>query len=291
MVITKSIDTLIEDVYGLFSDGVEEPSQELLDALGADIAQTVGRRLKEAATARKSGGLRMSNIGRPERQLYYETYGVDGGPDPEVLRPQTLIMFLFGDVWESILLYLARESGHEVSHEQAEVTLNGVLGHLDAKIDGVTVDVKSASPYAVKKFKDRSITEDDPFGYMEQLAGYSEALGKTDGAFWAVQKVTGDLTLCKFDWEELETYKVSERIDYLREVLAAPEPPDRCYTDVPEGASGNRKLDVGCRYCAFKMHCWSDANDGIGLRTFIYSDGPRHFTHVEKEPRTQEVTF
>ena len=292
MGITKSIDTLIDDVYNLFVEGVEEPNQELLDALGKEVADTMCRRLKEVAEGRRGGGLRMSNVGKPERQLYYEQHGVgEGGQEPEELRPQTLLMFLFGDVWESILLYLAKEAGHEVTHEQGEVTLNGVVGHNDAMIDGVLVDVKSASPYAVQKFRNRSITEDDPFGYMEQLSGYCEAYGKVDGAFWAVNKVNAELTLCKFEWDELETYMVSERIDYLREVLEAPEPPERCYSDIPEGKSGNMRLDVGCRYCKFKMSCWSDANGGVGLRTFIYSDGPRHFTHVAKEPRTQEVTF
>ena len=202
-----------------------------------------------------------------------------------------MLQFMFGDVWESILLYLAKEAGHTVTHEQGEVTLNGVKGHNDAIIDGVVVDVKSASPFAIKKFETKSVVEDDPFGYMEQLSGYCEAHGKLDGAFLAVQKVTGKLVLCDFSWEDLEMYNVSERIDYMRDVLDDSEPPDRCYDPVPEGKSGNLKLDTGCKYCAFKHHCWSDANDGIGLRTFIYSDGPRHFTHVEKTPRTEEVTF
>lgn len=288
----KSIHTLVDDIYNLFTPGNHgEISEELVEDLGREIAKTVASRIKEVQEGARKGGLRMSNVGRPERQLYYEVHGVgEEGQKPEELRPQTLLQFMFGDVWESILLYLAKEAGHTVTHEQGEITLNGVKGHNDAIIDGVVVDVKSASPFSFKKFKNKSVVEDDPFGYMEQLSGYCEAYGKLDGAFLAVQKVTGELVLCDFSWEDLEMYNVSDRIDYMRDVLDDSEPPARCYDPVPEGKSGNLKLD-GCRYCAFKHHCWSDANDGIGLRTFIYSDGPRHFTHVEKTPRTEEVTF
>lgn len=288
----KSIHTLVDDIYNLFTPGNHEISEEFVEELGRQVAETVASRIQEAQGGERKGGLRMSNVGRPERQLYYEVHGVgEEGQEPEELKPQTMLQFMFGDVWESILLYLAKEAGHTVTHEQGEVTLNGVKGHNDAIIDGVVVDVKSASPFAIKKFETKSVVEDDPFGYMEQLSGYCEAHGKLDGAFLAVQKVTGKLVLCDFSWEDLEMYNVSERIDYMRDVLDDSEPPDRCYDPVPEGKSGNLKLDTGCKYCAFKHHCWSDANDGIGLRTFIYSDGPRHFTHVEKTPRTEEVTF
>lgn len=288
----KSIHTLVDDIYNLFTPGNHEISEEFVEELGRQVAETVASRIQEAQGGERKGGLRMSNVGRPERQLYYEVHGVgEEGQKPEELKPQTMLQFMFGDVWESILLYLAKEAGHTVTHEQGEVTLNGVKGHNDAIIDGVVVDVKSASPFAIKKFETKSVVEDDPFGYMEQLSGYCEAHGKLDGAFLAVQKVTGKLVLCDFSWEDLEMYNVSERIDYMRDVLDDSEPPDRCYDPVPEGKSGNLKLDTGCKYCAFKHHCWADANDGIGLRTFIYSDGPRHFTHVEKTPRTEEVTF
>lgn len=288
----KSIHTLVDDIYNLFTPGNHEISEEFVEELGRQVAETVASRIQEAQGGERKGGLRMSNVGRPERQLYYEVHGVgEEGQKPEELKPQTMLQFMFGDVWESILLYLAKEAGHTVTHEQGEVTLNGVKGHNDAIIDGVVVDVKSASPFAIKKFETKSVVEDDPFGYMEQLSGYCEAHGKLDGAFLAVQKVTGKLVLCDFSWEDLEMYNVSERIDYMRDVLDDSEPPDRCYDPVPEGKSGNLKLDTGCKYCAFKHHCWSDANDGIGLRTFIYSDGPRHFTHVAKTPRTEEVTF
>ena len=40
----------------------------------------------------------------------------------------------------------------------------------------------------------------------------------------------------------------------------------KCYSDVSDGMSGNRKLAVGCVYCSHKRLRWSDANNGQGLR-------------------------
>ena len=37
-------------------------------------------------------------------------------------------------------------------------------------------------------------------------------------------------------------------------------------------------------YCDYKKICWSDANNGKGLRVFDYSDGKHFLTHVEREP-------
>ncbi|MCH7925728.1 MAG: hypothetical protein IIC51_09360, partial [Planctomycetes bacterium] len=44
------------------------------------------------------------------------------------------------------------------------------------------------------------------------------------------------------------------------------------------------KLPIGCSYCPFKQDCYSDANDGKGLRTFLYFRGPTDFAVVKKEP-------
>jgi hypothetical protein len=80
-----------------------------------------------------------------------------------------------------------------------------------------------------------------------------------------------------------------ERIDYLKGVMEQDNPPDRCYDDLPDGASGNRKLAIGCLYCSHKRTCWSDANQGKGLRVFQYAKGTRFLTNVAKEPNVDEV--
>ena len=57
-----------------------------------------------------------------------------------------------------------------------------------------------------------------------------------------------------------------QRIKHLKNVVADSSVPDKCYSDLPDGKSGNRKLAVGCVYCEHKRDCWSDVNGGQGLR-------------------------
>jgi hypothetical protein len=252
--------------------------------MGSDLVDLMKYRFE---SERKAPHLRLSAVGKPARQLWYEI----GGHEREELTPQVHLKFLFGDLWELVLLWLAKEVGHEVTHEQAEVELNGVVGHCDAVIDGVVVDVKSASSFAFKKFADGSLPDNDPFGYMEQLASYCTALGGLDGAFLAVDKQSGKLALLRYSYEELKQYAVTERIEYLKEVTSSTEIPERCYEPEPDGKSGNMKLGVNCSYCPFKHECWSDANGGMGIRTFLYSNAPRHLVEVKKEPNVFEVTI
>jgi hypothetical protein len=49
------------------------------------------------------------------------------------------------------------------------------------------------------------------------------------------------------------------------------------------------KLATGCHFCDFKKTCWSDANNGYGLRAFNYSNGIRYFTEVNKTPDVEEL--
>lgn len=272
----------------MFNDG-HVIHVDYLGKAADDFADVLLRRMSDYLRPAQEKGLRMSNIGKPLRQLWYdnnlETAKVDFTAD-------TKIKFLYGDILEVLLLYLAREAGHLVESQQAEVHLNGIKGHIDAIIDGVLVDVKSASTFSFRRFKDGSIRNDDPFGYVDQLAGYSCALGGMDAGFLVIDKTLGHICWCPFSKEELASYDPSSVIDRDREALNNPNPPDRCYDPVPEGKSGNLILGVGCSYCVHKKTCWADTNDGIGLRTFLYASGPKHFVAVEKEPNgPHEITF
>ena len=71
---------------------------------------------------------------------------------------------------------------------------------------------------------------------------------------------------------------LKKELTILKELWIQNTPPDRCYSDVPDGISGNRKLAIGCFYCSHKRTCWSDANEGKGLRAFNYAKGLRYLT-------------
>jgi hypothetical protein len=277
-----SLEDLPNDVYALFNpDEDHECNEDYLNEFAENVKDLLRRRL--AKQEERSDPLRFSALGRPDRQVWYEAHPEEGTKEP--LTPKTFLKFVYGDVIEQLYLFLAKEAGHTVEQEQAEVEADGVLGHIDAIIDGVVVDVKSASSYGYKKFKDNSVEQDDPFGYVAQLAGYSNVLtpGK-DAAWWAIDKVSGANCISTLKKTVIEHHQPLERISHLKEVIASDRPPERCYEDIPDGKSGNRKLDTGCSYCAHKFRCWP------GLRTFIYSTGPRYLTSVSRTPDVPEVS-
>lgn len=261
------------------------------EEFGRSVGDIIASRLRETKNSgERPFTLRMSNIGKGARQLWYDKhYGRE-----ETLPPQTLVKFMFGDIIEQLVLFLVRLSGHNVSAEQAEVTLEDVKGHIDADIDGVTVDVKSASTHAFRKFsadKDDpgSLVNNDSFGYIEQISGYSKARD-TDGAFLAVDKQNGHIAYLPFTKDELGVFDVSSRIKYMKDVINSDKEPARCYSDEPEGKSGNMALSVNCSYCAHKFRCWANANGGVGLRVFQYANGPKFLTKVVSEPKVYEST-
>lgn len=282
---TKTIDTLVEDIYGLFDGERIILDEAYVSQFSEELTALIRKRFDREE---HSGGLRMSNIGRPDRQLWYD---VNWKGETEALPPSTLIKFMYGDIIEHMMLLMVKQAGHSVSMEQVELEIDGIKGHPDAVIDGVVVDVKSASSYAFQKFETGSLLQpgNDSFGYVAQLAAYTEAINPdADGAFLAVDKTLGKVCTLVIPNDVLKQYQTRERIAHLKEVVAHDEPPPRCYQPKAEGKSGNFVLSTGCSYCNHKFHCWSDSNDGAGLRTFLYSSGPKFFTHVEREPKVVE---
>ena len=49
------------------------------------------------------------------------------------------------------------------------------------------------------------------------------------------------------------------------------------------------RLASGCVYCKFKNECWSDVNNGDGLRALKYSNGIKYFTTVMSTPNVLEL--
>jgi hypothetical protein len=283
----KTIDTLVEDIYGLFNeDEHHEPNEDNLQELGKNIVELVRRRLARKDDERDP--LRFSNLGRPERQLWYQA----NRPElAEGLSAKTFHKFLYGDMIEQLLIFFAKETGHKVEAEQLELEVDGVKGHIDCVIDGVTVDVKSASPYSFQKFKNGTVFTDDPFGYIGQISIYASQVSPNEGAaFLVADKVHGDIGVVRVDPETVAQWEPAKRIEHLKKTLASPDEPPRCYAAVPEGKSGNMKLGINCSYCPFKEYCWRDANGGKGLRKFLYYNGPVWLAHVEREPNVQEIT-
>lgn len=282
----KNLSTLVNDIYDTVAD-LNIGEKEIPDELLADVTAGIGNAIIEWATPRDRSNsvLRMSSIGKPARQLYY----ADKYKENETSTPDaaTLIKFLYGHILEELLLFLVKLADHEVTDEQKEVTVNNIKGHMDCKIDGEVIDIKSASGFSFRKFQHGTLRDNDPFGYMSQLAGYEEAEGTSNGGFLAINKESGELAL--YQPEELDKPNVKKLINNLLDLFKTKELPDKCYKPIAAGTKGNMKLPMNCVYCYHKIECHSDTNNGEGLRMFKYAKGIEYLTDVRSLPRVEEI--
>jgi hypothetical protein len=279
-----SIDTLIKDIYDVV-DGKGGWDEAVSEFYKNDAAAILDRRLRP--DDKEYSGLRMSSLGQPcRRKLWYQVNEPDKG---EPLDARTKLKFLYGDMLEHLLISLAMAAGHRVEGQQTRLDIAGVKGHRDCVIDGITVDVKSASGYGFRKFKAGLRKEDDAFGYLFQLSSYVYA-GRSDyteshptkGAFLVINKETGEICLDEHDFD------LKGREDEVLQIIKSTTgPAPGRLSDAPDGTSGNRVLGTNCSYCQFKLDCWPN------LRTFLYKQGDRFkpvfFTKVVKEPKVMEA--
>jgi len=276
---------IVEDIYSTLdklNDGPLDLSEEVVEEFGEAIKNVIKEWSKPQD--RKGFYLRMSNIGKPARQLWFDQKTES---ENRRLDPSLFIKFLYGHLLEEVLLLLVRMSGNKVTDEQKEIEVSGLKGHMDCKINGEVVDIKSASGFSFSKFAKGLLAEDDPFGYLAQLTAYEHAEGTDNGGFLVINKETGQL--CFYQPEELDKPNITKHIKDLKHKLTLVNPPALCYQPIPEGKSGNMKLPKNCSYCPHKFECHKDSNNGKGLRTFRYAKGNVYFTKVRKSPKVDEV--
>ena len=227
----------------------------------------------------------MSNMGTAcDRKLWFTVQDFSENVR-ESLQPFTKNKFIFGDIIEAWTLGLVKASGHKLEGMQTFMEINGVKGSRDCVIDGMTFDVKSASSFSMAKFKDNGLLQDDPFSYLSQLSSYVYAgkddpivTDKTHGGFLAVDKQHGHVVVDIYDMSDLLKGKEAEVVA-KKSLVNSKNKPNRSFTDVPDGKSGNMKLATYCSYCDYKFACWDE------LKRYIYSSGPRYLTKVVREPK------
>lgn len=282
---TKQIDTLVEDMEAVIL-GLNGWDNAIAKTMSDNITSMSDSRFSKPQEPR--GYLSMSSLGTPcHRKLWYKVNKTDLA---QPLRPNALLKFFFGDMIEELALCIAQQAGHTVVGQQDLMEAHGIKGSRDCVIDGMTVDVKSASPYSFKKFKEGNLREQDPFGYISQLSSYVYAAKddplvtkKTHGAFLVIDKVNGHICLDVYDFTNEIKVKEAE-INTIKEVVDNNIPPDRGFNDEPQSkTSPNKKLCMECSYCEFKKACWP------GLRAFAYSNGPVFLTDVRKELKVPEL--
>jgi hypothetical protein len=269
------LEDVVEDIYELLENENEIPD-EVYEEFGRNMADAFRKQLGQD----RGNDLSMSQLGSPGCKLWFKANEPEKG---EPLRGQTRLKFLYGDLIEAMIITLIKATGkHEVTGEQTKLELDGVSGSRDCVIDGVLVDVKSASTYSMKKFKDNGLYNDDPFGYLPQIEAYHEASEDCDPtrfAFLAIDKQHASISLDVY--ETKRDGRAAKNVHDKKQAIQG-DFPGRSFQDVPDGKAGNRKLATQCSYCDFKEACWP------GLRTYLYASGPRFLTVVKRTPDVPE---
>jgi hypothetical protein len=278
--LTKSIYQLIPDIYSLVG-GTDGITSVLASDIGTNIANAVQRSLGE----QERRGLRLSGLGPSCPKALWHRVNTPELAEP--IPPYAKIKYTYGHIIEHLVIGLAKAAGHEVTGEQDEITVDGVVGHRDCVIDGCIVDVKSASSRGFLKFRDKTISQDDPFGYLDQIDAYlfagmdDPSVRIKDKAYLlAVDKTLGHMCLYQ---HTLRPQHILNRVKQCKEIVALSHPPSCTCGLTPDGKSGNLKLDVKASYSPFKHICFPK------LRTFLYANGPVYLAKVAREPEVTEI--
>jgi len=209
---------------------------------------------------------RMSNIGRPLCQLQMEAKGVKGEGQPYNVKVRNT----FGDIIESLAIFIMKSAGVNIKNEQKKVKYkfngNQIEGKQDVEIDEKIWDIKSASPYSFeKKFGEEGgfleVVKEDSFGYASQGFLYGESQNKEFGGWIAINKSTGEWTVCETPAmiEPHKTEALKKAKDNLK-ALKDQVPFKKQYDDIAETfrgkPTGNRVLGFVCSYCPYKLPCW-----------------------------------
>jgi len=297
----KPIANLTDDIYAVLDSTQDhEPSPDL----AAEYAMRIGGEFAKATLKRdkprEKGKLWASDLGKPcMRQHWYKFNMPQAGAG---LTGNTKFKFLYGNILEEAVLYMAEEAGHDVQEAQTRVEgdverPNGpdwvVSGRIDCILDGHLVDVKSTSSFGYQRYKDGIHAGNDSFGYLWQLGFYSKfgdfkQAPRNKGFVW-IDKQNGHIKYTPCSTPDRE-----EILQRARDIADAVESESelgisRHYGPEPYGKSGNLILPTACSYCDFKKECWKDSNGSQGLRTFAYNHKPIHFVKVIREPKVPEI--
>ena len=243
------------------ANGKSTFTEEQARDIGAEVADAVLRQFG-SGKSRDEFTLRMSNIGRPTCQLWFQK----NHPEKALPKPSTFVMnMMIGDIVEAVFKGLLKaanvefEDTDKVSLEVGDTNGTRVSGSYDLVLDGAVDDVKSASPWSYQNKFDSfgTLAKGDGFGYVGQLAGYAKASGKRVGGWWVVNKGNGDFKYVPADGLDLD-----KELDKIKSTVETVNNNEfkRCFSPVPElfrgKPTGNKVLNDNCRFCDFRYECW-----------------------------------
>ena len=240
------------------SAGKSTISDATVENIARGIADSV-RRQFGSQVDRSHFKLRMSNIGRPSCQLWWQKNSPEKATPPSY---NFIMNMLLGDIVEVVfkgLLDEAKVAYQDSDTVEFEVEDTKVKGTYDIVIDGKVDDIKSASSWSYQnKFASfETLNAGDAFGYVGQLVAYAEASGYDVGGWWVVNKANGE-----FKYVAAEGVNVMETMYNIKKTVREVNSNTliRHYETVEESFNGKRTgntiLNKNCSFCAYKKSCW-----------------------------------
>ena len=244
-------------------NGKSTMSEEVIQQVGNDVMDAL-RKQFGGDNKRGDFTLRMSNLGRPTCQLWFEK----NKPEVASTKPNNFMMnMMLGDIVEAVFKGILKSAG--VKYEEPEtVSLDvgdtKISGTYDLVIDGAVDDVKSASAWSYdNKFESfETLSDGDPFGYVSQLIGYAKASNKKIGGWWVINKANGS-----FKYVSAQNADVEKEMDKIKATVKTVNENkfNRCFEPVDETfrgkPTGNKILGTSCSFCSYKYACWENLKE------------------------------
>lgn len=246
--------------------GKASVSEKTIDQITNDVRAALIRQFVDKRN--KEFSLRMSNVGRPLCQLWFEK----NKPEEATTTSSNFLMnMMIGDIVEAVFKGLLTEAGVVYSNGE-KVTLKAgkheIQGTPDLTTEGAVDDVKSASDWSYRnKFVDfNTLAANDSFGYVAQLAGYAKAMDIPAGGWWVINKAKGEFKYVPATTIDVdkEVQEIARKADALErnKLVRCFEPVAETYRGKP---TGNLTLGTECSWCSYRYSCWDTLEERPSL--------------------------
>jgi len=289
---THPAELLVHQYMSDALSGKTEMPDSVIEQVGKDVMDAL-RKQFGSGESRKDFRLRMSNLGRPTCQLWFEK----NKPELASAKPNNFMMnMMLGDIVEAVFKGLLKASGvkyEDPENVELEVDDTKINGTYDLVIDDAVDDIKSASSWSYdNKFESfETLSEGDAFGYIAQLVGYAKASNKKVGGWWVVNKANG-----KFKYVSAKNVDATKEMNKIKATVQKVKENkfERCFEPVEETfrgkPTGNKVLGTNCSFCDYKNSCWENLQELPSVMSKAQFPKVVSYVELRKEYVNEQVT-
>jgi len=289
---THPAELLVHQYMSDALSGKTEMPDSVIEQVGKDVMDAL-RKQFGSGESRKDFRLRMSNLGRPTCQLWFEK----NKPELASAKPNNFMMnMMLGDIVEAVFKGLLKASGvkyEEPENVELEVDDTKINGTYDLVIDDAVDDIKSASSWSYdNKFESfETLSQGDAFGYIAQLVGYAKASNKKVGGWWVVNKANG-----KFKYVSAKNVDATKEMNKIKATVQKVKENkfERCFEPVEETfrgkPTGNKVLGTNCSFCDYKNSCWENLQELPSVMSKAQFPKVVSYVELRKEYVNEQVT-